>query len=602
MTAVQQLLLREDVRLVTLTGPGGTGKTRLGLQVSAELSDSFADGVFFVNLAPISDPALVLPTIAETLGLRSIGEQSLLERLREELRQKQMVLLLDNFEQVVNVAEQVADLLVSCPHLKILVTSREVLHVRAEHEFSVPPLPLPDAKNLPDLATLSNNAAVALFVQRAQAVKSDFQLTNANAHAIVEMCARLDGLPLAIELAAARVKLLPPQALLARMSQRLAVLTGTSRDLPTRQQTLRNAISWSYNLLDAAEQRLFRRLSVFVGGCTLQAIEAIYTVLDNEDEAGQVLDRVASLVDKSLLQQVEQEGEEPRFVMLETIREYGLERLASNGEMEGVRQAHAMYYLQLAEEAEPHLKGAEQAGWFARLEQERKNLRTALSWLLEGVRMKAQAKEGREQSEHALRLCVALFPFWYNHGYFKEAWSFLEQALDLREDVVAALRARLLYNAGFLLWHLDDLVGTEALTGESLTLYRELEDSAGAARALTLLGAVAWVKGQYAIARALDEEAAALCQQVDDTWGRGRSLIDLARMATAQGEYDRARGLLEESLALYRSLGDKQRIGWVLCLLARVLFESQGNLTRAAGLAEQSLALEKEVRCHLLHY
>ena len=271
------------------------------LQVTAELSDRFAGGVFFVNLAPISDPALVVPTIAETLGIQERADQFLLKRLKEVLRQKQMLLLLDNFEQVVTAGVQVVELLAACPGLKALVTSREVLHVQAEREFPVPPLALPDPKRLPDLAILSHNAAVALFLQRAQAVKPDFQITNANARAIAEICVRLDGLPLAIELAAARMKLLPPQALLARLDQRLAVLTGASRDVPARQQTLRNTIAWSYNLLDAAEQRLFRRLSVFVGGCTLQAIEAVCAALGDSDEAGQALDAVASLVDKSLL-------------------------------------------------------------------------------------------------------------------------------------------------------------------------------------------------------------------------------------------------------------------------------------------------------------
>ena len=324
IATVQRLLSREDVRLLTLTGPGGTGKTRLGLQVAAELSDRLADGVFFVNLAPISDPALVVPTIAQTLEVKETGNQSLLDLLKVSLRDKHLLLLLDNFEQVISAASQVTNLLAACPKLKIVVTSRAVLHVRGEQEYAVPPLALPDPKRLPDLVALAQYEAVALFIQRAQAVKPEFQVTNANAPAVAEICTRLDGLPLAIELAAARSKVLPPQALLARLRQRLAVLTSEARDVPARQQTLRSTIEWSYQLLDAEEQRLFRQLCIFVGGCTLQAAEAVCVTPGDGDTTRSVLDGVSSLIDKSLLRQSEQEGEEPRLVMLETIREYGL--------------------------------------------------------------------------------------------------------------------------------------------------------------------------------------------------------------------------------------------------------------------------------------
>jgi predicted ATPase/class 3 adenylate cyclase/DNA-binding CsgD family transcriptional regulator len=588
VAAVQHLLQREDMRLVTLTGPGGTGKTRLGLQVAAELSDLFPDGVYFVNLAPISDPALVVPTLAQTLDVKEVAGQPLLELLKSSLHLKHLLLLLDNFEQVVLAALQVAELLAACPKLKTLVTSRMALHVRAEQEFAVPPLTVPDPKHLPDLVVLSQYEAVALFIQRARAVKSDFQVTNATAPAVAEICVRLDGLPLAIELAAARSKVLPPQALLARLGQRLAVLTSGAKDVPARQQTLRNTIEWSYQLLDAEGQLLFRRLSVFVGGCTLEAAEAVCADLGDGDGAGPILDGVASLIDKSLVQPTAQKEGELRLVMLETIREYGLECLNARTEMEVTRQAHADYYLALAEDTEPELGGPQQAVWLERLEREHENLRAALQWSLE-------PGEDGHRREMALRLGGALRRFWIVHGHWSEGRTFLERALAESKGVPASVLVQALITAANLANMQADNDRAEALAEKSRALCQELGNRRGIALSLRLLAVVAARRGNLAAERMLNEEALALFREVGDKEGAAWSLYNLGWLAINQGEYAKGHTLLEESLALHRELGNKWGIAISLSALASALVDSQGDPAAIRALLEESLALSREV-------
>ena len=377
LAALAALLRRTEARLVTLTGPGGTGKTRLALQAATDFVDDCADGVWFIDLAPISDPGLVASTIGHTLGLKETGGQPLLDGLKSHLRDKQLLLVLDNFEQVVSAAHLLTDLLATSPRLKVLVTSREVLRLAGEHEYPVPPLALPPSELPPVIERLEEYAAVALFVERARAANPDFKITGENAPAVAAICARLDGLPLALELAAARIKVLPPAALLARLDNRLKLLTDGARDRGARQQTLRGAIDWSYHLLLPDEQALFRRLGLFVGGCTLEAVEAVCDAAGNSRP--DVLDLVASLVDKSLLRQEQEPAGDSRFSMLETIREYAREQLATSGETR-LFQHHAAYYLAFAEQAARELTGQHQAPWLRRLDAEQDNLRAALTW------------------------------------------------------------------------------------------------------------------------------------------------------------------------------------------------------------------------------
>jgi predicted ATPase/transcriptional regulator with XRE-family HTH domain len=581
VATLKDLLRRPQVRLVTLTGPGGSGKTRLALRAAANLVSEFSDGVFFVSLAAITDAQVLPSAIAAALTLREQEGHGPLEAVLDYLSGRSILLVLDNIEHLPDASALLPELLEHCPNLHLLVTSRAVLHLSWEFIFEVQPLAVPDPGSSIDLETLSRYEGVALFIERARAADPGFAVTGQDASAVAEICYRLDGLPLAIELAAARLRVLPPQALLGRLSNRLTFLTGGARDRPTRQQTLRAAIDWSYSLLNDGEQRLFARLAVFAGGCTLEAAEAVGSNAENGD-AVSVLDCAASLIDKSLLRRNDPAASpEPHMRMLDTIREYALERLEDSGEEAVIRRQHATCFLSLAEQAAAELKGPHRAAWLNRLEDEHDNLRAALRW----------AKEHREV-QIGLRLAVALEQFWELRCYLSEGARWLAELLAIAEDEEPDLRAAALRIAGNRTFAFD-IASAAELTEQSLALYRQLADERGAAEALHQRGLVAFYQADYGRAADCLAESLALARGLGDTNLVNRWLWSLAWPGNGQdeisGDIAETKKLAEESLERSRQLKDPRGVCAAIEALLYVA-RLEGDPARVQFLIEEFLA------------
>ncbi len=575
---------RNDVQLVTLTGPGGVGKTRLAIAVAKDLQSDYADGVVFVSLATVTDPDRVAATIAHALDLRQMGELPVIELVIDVLRDRAVVLVLDNFEQVLDAAPIVADLLAAAPSVKALVTSRARLRLRGEREFVVSPLALPDPSQRLSAAQASDFPATALFIQRMMDAQADLRLTDEDASALAQICHRLDGLPLAIELAATRAKYLPPRTMLARLDHSLPFLTGGARDLPARQATMRDTIAWSYNLLTADQQQLLRRLSVFAGGWTLDAAEAVAGNPASSAVSGNVLETLATLVDHHLVQQVAQPDREPRFRMLETIREYALEQLEAHDEVTVAGDRHAAFFVDLAELAVPELHGPRQLDWLGILDAEHDNLRAALRWTLE------------RDSVSAVRLAGALGWYWHNHGHFVEGAQWLAQSLERVADDRTTEGARALAVRGMLLREVAEYRAAAEYLDAAIDICREISDIDGLIVALNERAYVMAYQRDIERARPLFEEGLRLAIDRGDRHGQANYLgaLGLAELHLS-GDLKQSMDLTQRSLNLFREVGDLRDIAMQLSNVGTVAMFT-GDYQRAEAFLDEGLSLSRHLR------